>query len=97
MDPRDAEPFPGVLLLGLHVRLQPRAGVPAHGARLPDVHAGRGILRAHLQDQDNEVSTACFCIHFTFGSYKDLQLQRLGIKSGAQKCYDQMINEPICA
>ena len=71
MDTRDAEPLPGILLLGLHVRLQPRTGLPAHGARLPDIHAGRGILCAHLQDQDHKVSTAGFFIYFTHDLYKD--------------------------
>ena len=55
VDPWHAEPLLGVVLLRLHVRLQPRAGLPSHGPRLPDIHAGRGLLRAHLQDQDDEV------------------------------------------
>ena len=60
VDPRHTEPLPGVLLLRLHVRLQSRVGVPTHGPRLPDLHAGRGLFRAHLQDQDNEVTNNFF-------------------------------------
>jgi hypothetical protein len=55
VDPRDAEPVPRVLLVGIHVCVQPRARVSALRASLSDIPAGRGVLGAHLQNKDHEV------------------------------------------
>ena len=73
MDPRHAEPLPGVLLLWLHVRLQPRASLPSHGPRLPVLHAGRGVRRAHMQDQDDEVSNCASPSQMNFSRNSNFQ------------------------